>query len=103
MISLKQLTYGGRIRAFGTLAAPLYAAFDVCACLDVEDMNGALARLEKEHVIDTDVESVMGERQRILLVTEPGLFLLVMTSRKTGSRKIKGWILREVLPAVSPR
>ncbi len=87
---------------FGTHDNPLFVAADVCACLDIKNPRQAIARLEPEErgVISNDT---LGGAQKLAVVTESGLYALVMTSRKPEAKAFKRWVTREVLPAIRKR
>jgi hypothetical protein len=87
------------VRLFGTHDNPLFVAADVCACLDIKNPRQAIARLEPEErgVISNDT---LGGAQKLAVVTESGLYALVMTSRKPEAKAFKRWVTSEVLPAI---
>lgn len=78
---------------------PWFCAADVCEVLDIKQATRALKR------IDDDEKGVIsihtpGGTQEVLGVNEPGLYSLVLGSRKKEAKDFKRWITHEVLPAI---
>lgn len=78
---------------------PLFVAADVCRALDVKNNRDALGRLDEDEkgVVSTDTP---GGAQQMTAVTEAGLYVLVLGSRKPEARAFKRWVTHEVLPAI---
>lgn len=90
----------GTIRAVrGEDGEPMFVAKDVCAALGLGNSRQALARLDDDEkgVISTDTP---GGEQQMQAVNEPGLYVLVLSSRKPEARAFKRWVTHEVLPAL---
>ena len=78
---------------------PVWAA-DVCRALEVKNARDAVARLdddEKNTVVLTD-----GNRgnPNVTVVSEPGLYALVLSSRKPEAKEFKRWITHDVIPSI---
>ena len=91
---------------FGTVRAirdengeSMFVAKDVCAALEVKNSRDAIARLDDDErgvvLIDTP-----GGEQQMQAVNEPGLYVLVMRSRKPEAKAFQRWVTHEVLPAL---
>jgi len=78
---------------------PWFVAADVCAALGVGNSRDAFARLDDDErgVVSTDT---LGGRQSMAAVNEPGLYSLILSSRKTEAKRFKRWVTHEVLPAI---
>lgn len=79
--------------------APWFVAADICKALDITNSRDAVGRLDDDEkgVVTTDT---LGGQQSVLTVNEPGLYSLVLTSRKPEAKRFKRWITHEVLPAL---
>ncbi len=78
-------------------AEPWWVAADVCAALDIQNPTDALTRLDEDEKGTLDsTEGGPGRR----IINEPGLFSLIMGSRKAEAKAFKRWITHEVLPAI---
>ena len=78
---------------------PWFVAADVCSVLDIGNPRQAMSRLDEDEkgVISTDTP---GGEQSMTTVNEPGLYNLVLGSRKPQARRFKRWVTHEVLPAI---
>lgn len=79
---------------------PWFVAADVCRALEVKNARDAVARLdddEKNTVVLTD-----GNRgnPNVTVVSEPGLYALVLSSRKPEAKEFKRWITHDVIPSI---
>ncbi len=88
-----------QIRVVGMLDQPEWVAKDVC------DVLGITAPAQVVRGFDDDEKGVCsihtpGGPQEMLTVTEPGLYRLVLQSRKPAAKTFKRWICHEVLPSI---
>jgi prophage antirepressor-like protein len=79
--------------------APWWVAKDVCDILEIANSRDALARLDEDErgVVSTDT---LGGSQNVSAVNEPGLYSLILGSRKPEAKAFKRWVTHEVLPAL---
>lgn len=90
----------GDIRTMERDGTPWFVAVDVCRALEITNSRDAVARLdddEKNTVVLTD--GIRGNPQKII-VNEPGLYTLVLGSRKPEAKAFKRWITHEVIPSI---
>ncbi len=88
----------GTIRAIrGADGEPSFVAKDVLAVLDLD--RTATRKLDDD---EKGVDSIHtpGGDQQVTTVTEPGLYKLVMRSRKPEAKAFQRWVTHEVLPAL---
>lgn len=78
---------------------PWFVAADICCALEIKDTWGALSRLDEDEK-DTDLVSTLGGTQNMLIINEPGLYSLVLSSRKPEARDFKRWITHDVIPNI---
>jgi len=76
-----------------------FVAADVCAVLDLPDTHKAVGRLDDD---EKGVSSTPtpGGQQSMTTVNEPGLYSLILGSRKPEAKAFKRWVTHEVLPAI---
>ncbi len=79
---------------------PWFVARDVCEALEIGNTSDALRRLDDDEVGSTEVTDSLGRKQVTSIVNEPGLYSLIMSSRKSEAQKFKRWITHEVLPSL---
>lgn len=96
----------GQIRVIERDGEPWFVAKDVCDCLDYPDASDACRKLDddEKHVIstcefETALNAVFGNRGA-LLVSESGLYSLVLSSRKPEAKQFKRWVTHEVIPSI---
>lgn len=78
---------------------PWFVAKDVCDVLDIGNSRQAVDRLDEDEKGVTSVDT-LGGSQAVTVVSEPGLYSLVMTSRKPEARLFRRWVTHEVVPAI---
>ena len=75
----------------------LFVAADVCRVLEHSNVTMALERLDDDEKAKLDLGLSGGLTN---CVTEPGLYSLVLGSRKPEAKAFKRWITHEVLPSI---
>ena len=84
-----------QIRVVGTLESPEWVAKDVCDVLGIGNPSKALLDFDEDEKGTITIGNTL-----LLTVTEPGLYRLVLASRKPAARTFKWWICHEVLPSI---
>ena len=89
----------GQIRTTVDGGDPLFVAADVCKALGIANSHDAMYRLDDDEkgVASTDT---LGGIQHLTVVTESGLYSLVLGSRKPEAKAFKRWITHEVIPTI---
>lgn len=89
----------GQIRAIEKGGEPWFVAADVCQVLEIKNNRDALTRLDDDEkgVVLTDT---LGGSQEMSIINEPGLYSLVLGSRKQEAKAFKRWITHEVIPSI---
>lgn len=95
--------YEGReVRTVLIEGEPWWVAIDVCAVLEIGNPRQAVSYLDEDEVQRIPVITSDGSG-RILdtnIISESGLYSLILRSRKPEARKFKRWITHEVIPAI---
>ncbi len=78
---------------------PWFAATDVCGILGLGNPSQAVAHLDQDErcLISNEAWRNNGG---MVMVNEPGLYSLVLRSRKPEAKSFRRWITHEVLPAI---
>lgn len=79
---------------------PWFVARDVCAALDIANVGNASARLDQDGVRQTDIIDSLGRSQSTTIISESGLYELILRSDKPGAKTFRRWVTSEVLPAI---
>lgn len=90
----------GEIRAIVQNGEPWFVAADVCRALDVQNHKDAVRRLDEDEKSGVVLTDPHGRPQTTNCVNEPGLYTLVLGSRKPEAKQFKRWITHEVLPSI---
>lgn len=95
-----------QLRVFGTADNPLFSANDICNILGCKNPVQAVnLNVDPEDVINVEAGDrccvlKRTSRPRLILLTKPGLYCLLLKSRNTRARKVKRWITSTVMPAI---
>ena len=76
---------------------PWFVAADVLAALELD--RKAMERLEDDERGVSSIHTLGGE-QSMTTLNEPGLYSLILGSRKPEAKAFKRWVTHEVLPAI---
>lgn len=87
----------GEIRTVNKDGAPWFVAADVCRALEID--RSQTRRLDDDEKGVCSIHTLGGE-QEVTIVNEPGLYALVLGSRKPEAKAFKRWITHEVLPSI---
>lgn len=86
----------GEIRTLNLNGEPWFVAVDVCIALDLSNPTIAVSRLDE----DERAKFNLGRQGDATIVNEPGLYTLVLGSRKPEAKAFKRWITHKVIPAI---
>lgn len=78
---------------------PWFVAKDVCECLGIANSRDAVARLDDDEK-DVGKADTLGGSQDITLISESGLYTLIMRSNKPEAKEFRKWVTSEVLPSI---
>lgn len=92
----------GKVRTVMIDGEPWFVAADVCNALDIRNPSQAISRLDEDEKIITLISNEGNQRgnPNVAVVNEPGLYTLILGSRKPEAKAFKRWITHEVLPAL---
>ena len=90
----------GEIRTVQLDGEPWFVAADVCKALCISNHSDALTRLEDDEKDGVGLTDTIGRVQMTAIVNEPGLYSLVLGSRKPEAKAFKRWITHDVLPSI---
>ena len=74
-------------------------AKDTCDCLELGNVSQTCSRLDEDErgIVLTDTPS---DKQEMLVVSEPGLYSLIGSSKKQEAKAFKRWVTHEVLQSI---
>ena len=89
----------GNIRALAIDNEPWFVAKDVCDALGLSNHRSSIALLDDDergvHTVDTPSGA-----QEMAIITEAGLYSLILRSRKPEAKAFKRWVTHDVLPTI---
>ena len=86
----------GEIRVVEKDGEPWFVAVDVCYILGLSNPTIAVSRLDN----DERAKFNLGRQGDATIVNEPGLYTLILGSRKPEAKAFKRWITHEVIPSI---
>lgn len=89
-----------QVRILGTDECPLFVANDVANILDIKNVRETIRDFECYEKDDVSIPDITGRMQQMTVLTEAGLYSLVLKSRKPLAKEFKKWVLTEVLPGL---
>lgn len=75
---------------------PWFVASDICKALEISNVSVAISRLDE----DERSKFNLGRQGEGNIVSEYGLYSLVLASRKPEAKKFKRWVTHEILPSI---
>lgn len=90
----------GTIRTITDGSEPWFVAGDICAVLGLNNIGQALASLEEDEKNTITINDGTPGNPNRAMISESGLYALVLRSRKPEARKFSRWVRREVLPSI---
>ena len=83
-----------------TAGDPWFVLKDCMNILDLGNPSETIKIFDDDEFSTTEVIDSIGRRQRTYIISEPGLYRLVMKSRKPEAKEFQRWITHEVLPTI---
>lgn len=94
----------GSLRVIEHKGEPWFVARDVCAVLGTEtrDLPDILEHDEQRPIVDIihTLNDSTGLRRDSRIISEPGLYSLILRSRKPEAKAFKRWVTHEVIPSI---
>lgn len=89
----------GSVRTLERDGEPWFVAVDVCRALEINQAGRACERLDDDEK-GVNLIHTLGGDQELIIVSEPGLYSLVLGSRKPEAKAFKRWIVHDVIPSI---
>jgi prophage antirepressor-like protein len=78
---------------------PWFVASDLCAILGLSNTTEAIRGLDDDERLTSEILRA-GQRREVNLVSESGMYALVIRSNKPIGKKLRKWVTSEVLPSI---
>lgn len=79
---------------------PWFVLKDCMSILDLGNPTETVKMFDKDEFSTTEVIDSIGRRQQTCIISEPGLYRLVMKSRKPEAKEFQRWVTHEALPSI---
>jgi prophage antirepressor-like protein len=79
---------------------PWWVAKDVCDILEINNSRQAITRLDEDEKNTVIINDGTSGNPNKTIINEPGLYTLILTSRKPEAKEFKRWITHEVIPSI---
>jgi prophage antirepressor-like protein len=89
----------GEVRTLNIENEPWFVAADVCKALEIGNPTDAMRRLDADERTLVSIEGASNGLS-VNAVNEPGLYTLVLGSRKPEAKAFKRWITHDVIPSI---
>ena len=89
----------GEVRTLNIENEPWFVAADVCKALEIGNPTDAMRRLDADERTLVSIEGASNGLS-VNAVNEPGLYALVLGSRKPEAKAFKRWITHDVIPSI---
>lgn len=79
---------------------PWFVGKDVCDALGLGNSRSAIGRLADDEKNTVSISDGKRGNPNSLIINEPGVYRLIMTSRSASAERFKRWLCHVVLPAI---
>lgn len=95
---------GWKVRTLNIDGEPWFVAKDVCSSLGLSNSRMAVADLDDDEKSDVSISYIssngVSQRRSVGVINEPGLYSLILRSRKSQAKAFKRWVTHEVIPSI---
>lgn len=101
MNEMQVFTYQeSQVRTVQKDGEPWFVLKDVCSVLGIGNSRMAADRLEVDEVSQTDIIDALGRNQNATIISESGLYNVILRSDKPEAKPFRKWVTSEVLPSI---
>ena len=79
---------------------PWFVAKDVCNILEISNNRDAISQLDNDEKNTVVISDGIPGNPNKTIISEPGLYKLIMRSRKPEAKDFQRWVTHEVLPSI---
>lgn len=100
MNQISNIFEGEQVRIVGTAENPLFVLSDVCKVLEIGNPSDVKRRLENDVCSIEVISDAIGRKRNTVVISEDGLYDVILDSRKPQAKRFRKWITSEVLPSI---
>jgi len=90
----------GSVRALTIGGEPWFVAKDVCDALGLSNVGQAIVGLDEDEKSSITIDDGTPGNPNKAIITEAGLYNLIMRSRKPEAKAFRRWVTHDVLPSI---
>ena len=90
----------GQVRVIHIGGQPWWVLKDVCAVLGIKNHKMTAQRLDGDEVSLADLIDNLGRTQKTAIISESGLYAVILRSDKPNARAFRKWVTSEILPTI---
>ena len=90
----------GQVRVMVIDGNPWFVGVDVCKVLDITNHKDAISKLDDDEKSGVAITDPHGRDQVTNVISEAGLYSLILRSRKPEAKAFKRWVTHDVLPSI---
>lgn len=100
MSALEVFQYADRqVRTISVAGELWFVLADICGVLGIANAGNVAARLDEADIRQTDIRSG-GQNRLVTIVSESGMYEVVIRSDKPEARQFRWWVTHEVVPSI---
>ena len=80
-----------------------FAGIDVCNILGYANSRDTIKKLDEDEKELTYLNATAGQKRQTWIISESGLYSLILNSEKSEAKAFKRWVTHEVLPSLRKR
>lgn len=101
MADIQVFTYNSNeVRTVELNGEPWFVLKDVCEVLGISHITDTAKRMDEDEVGQTEVTDSMGRKQSTYVISESGLYNVILRSDKPEAKPFRKWVTSEVLPSI---
>lgn len=89
----------GNVRVLEKNGEIWFLAKDLAKCLDISDVSSSTRDFDEDEKGKHTMQTLGGE-QKVTVLSESGMYRLVLKSRKSEAKKFKRWVTHDVIPSI---
>ena len=90
----------GEVRVVDVKGEPWWVLMDVCTALGIRNHKMTAQRLDGDEVSLTDLIDRLGRQQKTTIISESGLYAVILRSDKPNAKQFRKWVTAEILPSI---
>lgn len=89
-----------QVRTIEIGGEPWFVLMDVCDILELSEPHRVATRLDDDERTKSTVIDSLGRKQEMTIISESGLYSVILRSDKPEAKPFRKWVTSEVLPSI---